>query len=250
MISKNDTNKNTSCTDLSLGSSAAIAICLTAIVGTSSLFYVYSQRQIMKKMEEKLTKERMAERKGRIRAEMKLRNLVKDSQTTTTTTSTTNNNVDDLGGSKQQQKKSKVVNSENLALSTMSLKCIGTVVTPFTKRMGTPRQGALAPHSRAYIQININAAPMETLSGMELYSHAWIIFQFHANTDIAAFSSKTKVRPPRAGGLKVGQLATRSPHRPNPLGLSLVKITGIDTKHKRLEIAALDLVNGTPVYGK
>ena len=243
MISKNDNRK-----DVSLGSSAVITVCLTA--ASSLLFYVYSQRKI-KQIEEKLTKERMAERTGRIRAEMKLRSLLKDSQT--------NNNNDimnhenfNLGGSKQQQKKKKKtnVNSESMAVSTMSLKCIGTVVTPFTKRMGTPRQGALAPHSRAYIQINVNTAPMETLSGMELYSHAWIIFQFHANTDIAAFSSKTKVRPPRAGGLKVGQLATRSPHRPNPLGLSLVKITGIDTKNKRLQIAALDLVNGTPVYGK
>ena len=60
--------------------------------------------------------------------------------------------------------------------------------------------------------------------------------------------SKTKIRPPRGNGLKVGMLATRSPHRPNNIGLSLVKISHLDKKHKRLHITALDLVNGTPVY--
>ena len=61
-------------------------------------------------------------------------------------------------------------------------------------------------------------------------------------------STKTKIRPPRGGGIRVGQLATRSPHRPNALGLSLVKVEGLDAKNKRLNISALDLVNGTPVY--
>ena len=128
----------------------------------------------------------------------------------------------------------------------MSLKCIGTVISPFTKRMGTPRQGSLVPHGRGFIELSI---PMETLVGIEEYSHAWIIFQFHANTDVQG-STKTKVRPPRAPqGKKIGQMATRSPHRPNAIGLSLVKIDGIDYKKKRLHISGLDLVNGTPVYG-
>lgn len=131
----------------------------------------------------------------------------------------------------------------------MNLKCIGSVVSPFTKRIGTPRQGALVPHGRGFIDLSSKVAPMETLQGIEAYSHAWIIFQFHANTDFQG-SGKTKVRPPRAKGEKIGQMATRSPHRPNPIGLSLVKIDGIDYKKKRLFISGLDLVNGTPVYGK
>jgi len=90
---------------------------------------------------------------------------------------------------------------------------------------------------------------METLQGIEAYSHAWIIFQFHANTDLRE-SGKTKVRPPRANGQKIGQMSTRSPHRPNAIGLSLVKIDGIDYKQRRFYISALDLVHGTPVYGK
>jgi len=141
-------------------------------------------------------------------------------------------------------------NNEETASSDkpMLLRCIGTVVSPFTKRMGTPRQGALAPHARAYIDLIPSVAPMETLAGIETYSHAWVIFCFHANTDNQTLSAKTKVKPPRGGGIKVGSMATRSPHRPNNIGLSLVKITGIDHKKKRLHIAALDLVNGTPVY--
>jgi tRNA-Thr(GGU) m(6)t(6)A37 methyltransferase TsaA len=88
---------------------------------------------------------------------------------------------------------------------------------------------------------------METLEGIDQYSHAWIIFEFHANTDHVA-SKKTKIRPPRGGGIKVGQLATRSPHSPNAIGLSLVKVEHLDLHSHRLYISAIDLVNGTPVY--
>ena len=140
------------------------------------------------------------------------------------------------------------------------LRCIGTIVSPYTKRMGTPRQGALVPSGRGFIQLRI---PVECVEGLEFYSHAWILFTFHANTDAPTPNnnklnggettimnlSKTKIRPPRGNGIKVGMLATRSPHRPNNVGLSLVKVVGVDKKEKRLHIAALDLVNGTPVYG-
>jgi len=153
---------------------------------------------------------RQAERSGRIKAEVKLRST------------------------------SKQLSSEG----SMRLKRIGTIISPYTKRMGTPRQGALVPASRAFIQLEI---PMETLDGIEKYSHAWIIFEFHANTDLGS-SRKTKIRPPRAGGIKVGQLATRSPHRPNALGLSLITVDRIDKSNKRFHISAVDLVNGTPVY--
>ena len=131
----------------------------------------------------------------------------------------------------------------------MLLRCIGTVTSPFTKRMGTPRQGALAPHSRGFVQLDASVAPVETLDGIESFSHAWLIFAFHANTD-AVDSKKTKIRPPRGGGAKVGTMASRSPHRPNCIGLSLVRVGVLDGKRKRLYVSALDLVNGTPVYGE
>ena len=132
----------------------------------------------------------------------------------------------------------------------MLLHSIGTVVSPYTKRMGTPRQAQLVPSSRGYVQCTVPAA---ALSGIEQYSHVWIIFEFHANTDTTTASSssrqtnKTKVRPPRAY-TKVGQLATRTPHRPNPLGLSLVKLDRWDAVNRQLHVVGLDLVNHTPVY--
>lgn len=130
----------------------------------------------------------------------------------------------------------------------LKLKCIGTIVSPFTKRMGTPRQGALAMSARGYVQLITKNCHEETIDGLDAYSHCWILFSFHANTNID--NKKAKVRPPRGGGVRVGQLATRSPHRPNNIGLSLVKVDKVDKVNRRLYITALDLVNGTPVYGK
>jgi tRNA-Thr(GGU) m(6)t(6)A37 methyltransferase TsaA len=113
--------------------------------------------------------------------------------------------------------------------------------------MGTPRQPQLVPASRGYIQFTAGV-PAAALAGIEQYSHIWIIFEFHANTDTNA-SQKTKIRPPRAPrDTKVGQLATRSPHRPNPLGLSLVKLERWDETTRQLHVSGLDLVNHTPVY--
>jgi tRNA (adenine37-N6)-methyltransferase len=158
---------------------------------------------------------------------------------------------------------------------TMLLTAIGTVASPYTKRMGTPRQAQLVPASRGYI--DLASQPAELLCGMDGYSHVWIIFEFHANTDIAGANNndnktrKTKIRPPRAalaaanssssstttadGGqqrrqqqVKVGQLATRSPHRPNRLGLSQVRCERWDERARHLHVSGLDLVHGTPVY--
>ena len=195
----------------------------------------------------KLEETRLAERRGRIRAEMKLRTYLKDNETAETKIG--NNGVGEQNGTAQKQGPQQ--KHHNLLLH-----CIGTVVSPFTKRMGTPRQGALVPSGRGYIQLKI---PVECVDGLDCYSHAWILFSFHANTDSPnkAISnnngsimnlSKTKIRPPRGNGIKVGMLATRSPHRPNNIGLSLVKVVSVDKKRKQLHIAALDLVNGTPVY--
>mmetsp|Transcript_14319 Transcript_14319/g.21509 ORF Transcript_14319/g.21509 Transcript_14319/m.21509 type:complete len:356 (-) Transcript_14319:82-1149(-) len=207
----------------------------TTIILSSSCFlavaaFAYHKRKLQQ-ITAKILILRDSERKGRIKAEIQLRSAIK------------NEEVKRLAASTAFYDKDGAHNEKPLLL-----RCIGTIVSPFTKRMGTPRQGALAPHARGYVELNTSIAPMETLSGIENYSHAWILFTFHANTDVQSLSVKTKVKPPRAGGIKVGSMATRSPHRPNNIGLSLVKITGIDHKKKRLHIAALDLVNGTPVY--
>jgi tRNA (adenine37-N6)-methyltransferase len=182
---------------------------IIAVALSSSLWFIHHIVTV-RDIERKWNQERQAERKGRIRAEIKLRKA-----------------------SKQEFKDGE-----------MTMKRIGTVFSPYSKRMGTPRQGSLVPSSRGFIQLVI---PMETLDGIDNFSHAWIIFEFHANTNLSE-SKKTKIRPPRADGAKFGQLATRSPHRPNPIGLSLVSIDRLDVAKRQLYISAFDLVNGTPVY--
>ncbi|KAL7553727.1 hypothetical protein ACHAWF_017044 [Thalassiosira exigua] len=208
----------------------------------------------------KLEETRLAERTGRIRAEMKLRTYLKDREAESIVTRTPSG--DELRRARSHEEvaagaKPKRANGTEAVQPehNLLLRCIGTIASPYTKRMGTPRQGALVPSGRGYVQLKV---PVECVEGLELYSHAWVLFTFHANTDVPSPVTsndgsimklkKTKIRPPRANGVKVGMLSTRSPHRPNNIGLSLVKIVRVDKKLKRLHLAALDLVNGTPVY--
>lgn len=211
------------------------SLIVSSIIILSLAAYNYHKKKLGE-VKKNLGDLRDSERKGRINAEIKLRSLLKEQE--------------EIRIAASSAFYSKDGTSDTVDENPMLLRCIGTVKSPFTKRMGTPRQGALAPHSRGYIELNPSIAPMETLSGIDMYSHAWVVFKFHANTDLQSLSVKTKVRPPRGGGVKVGSMATRSPHRPNNIGLSLVKIDRIDAKKKRLFISALDLCNGTPVYGK
>ena len=232
------------------GTVSIVAVIALSAVSASALWF----KRRKKEHEEEISKIqalREAERKGRIKAEILLRTTVKNAEIQRIAASSA------FYSSNEEQKDTKHANDNGTTnhstpvssnQNDMLLRCVGEVVSPFLKRMGTPRQGALVPHARGYIQMKSSVAPLETLSGIEAYSHAWVLFWFHANTDCQTLSVKTKVRPPRAGGIKVGSMATRSPHRPNPIGLSLVKVVGIDEKKKRLYIAGLDLVNGTPVY--
>jgi len=92
------------------------------------------------------------------------------------------------------------------------------------------------------------------LEGLDGFSHLWVIFRFHINVDSGKKRSKeggqkgtrfaAKVTPPRAEGVKVGVFSTRSPHRPNPIGLSLCKLEHIDIKNRTLHLLGLDLVDG------
>jgi tRNA-Thr(GGU) m(6)t(6)A37 methyltransferase TsaA len=85
--------------------------------------------------------------------------------------------------------------------------------------------------------------PEESLVGLEDFSHVWILWQFHLNTNNHYFA---KVSPPRLEGQKKGVFATRSPHRPNPIGLSVAKIEKMEAR--RIWLSGLDLVDGTPVF--
>src|SRR5690606_33996093 len=76
------------------------------------------------------------------------------------------------------------------------------------------------------------------------FSHIWLIFVFHQNS--GPFH-QGKIHPPRLNGEKVGVFATRSPHRPNNIGLSLVELISVNEKECSIQVAGLDLVDGTPI---
>ncbi|KAJ8388260.1 hypothetical protein AAFF_G00135210 [Aldrovandia affinis] len=121
---------------------------------------------------------------------------------------------------------------------------IGYISSCFIEKNGTPRQPSVCSQSRATLQLESTVFnnPHHALIGLDQYSHVWIIFIFHKNGHL---SSKAKVKPPRLNGQRVGVYSTRSPHRPNALGLTLAKLEHItgDTLH----LSGIDMITGTPV---
>jgi tRNA-Thr(GGU) m(6)t(6)A37 methyltransferase TsaA len=86
-----------------------------------------------------------------------------------------------------------------------------------------------------------------SLNCLDEYSHIWVLFHFHDNTDQES-STKAKVLPPRKKkGGKVGVFCCRTPHRPNAIGLSLVRVVGVDEKRGLVHISGVDIIDGTPV---
>ena len=117
---------------------------------------------------------------------------------------------------------------------------IGWVATCWPDRWGVPRQPGLVPDAWATLTL-APEVPTQALDGLAGFSHLWLVFGFHRVTDV-----RWTVRPPRLGGERVGVFASRSPHRPNGLGLSLVGLEAVDGR--RLRLRGHDLVDGTPVY--
>lgn len=124
---------------------------------------------------------------------------------------------------------------------------IGKVVSCFSEKFGIPRQPGLTPSAFAEIHLHGAYGSPETVRGLEDFSHIWVVFIFHASMES---SWHPTVRPPRLGGKRrMGVYATRSPFRPNPLGLSAVKLEGVDIRGGKavLRISGMDLLDGTPV---
>lgn len=124
----------------------------------------------------------------------------------------------------------------------MHLTPIGYLRSCYRDKFGTPRQPGLVPESWAELRLRPDLQPEICLQGLEGFSHVWLIFWFHLNK-ISQYHAK--VHPPRKHGQSVGLFATRTPHRPNPLGLSLVKLERIE--NAVLYFSGVDLVDGTPV---
>lgn len=126
----------------------------------------------------------------------------------------------------------------------MELEPIGFVRSGFKEKFGIPRQAGLVQFARAEIYLSAKKY-RDAVIGLEGFSHIWVIFSFHKATP-----GKTTIRPPRLGGAKkVGVFASRSPHRPNPIGLSAVKLEQViqTGKEVRILISGSDLLDGTPV---
>jgi tRNA-Thr(GGU) m(6)t(6)A37 methyltransferase TsaA len=124
---------------------------------------------------------------------------------------------------------------------------IGIIHSCFKEKFGIPRQPGLVPLARAQLEFLPPYNDPAALEGLTDCSHIWIQFVFHANRREAW---KPKVKPPRLGGNKSrGVFATRSPVRPSPIGLSVVKLEGIrqDGAKLWLELSGVDLLDGTPV---
>ncbi len=125
----------------------------------------------------------------------------------------------------------------------MVLKTIALVHSPFIDKFGTPRQSLIAKHTLSTLDFDKKKIPGEMLEGLEVGTYIWVLFGFHLNQQKKTI---VKVHPPRLRGKKMGVLATRSPHRPNPVGLSLAKIESIGKN--KIAVSGLDLVDQTPVY--
>jgi tRNA (adenine37-N6)-methyltransferase len=159
----------------------------------------------------------------------------------------------------------------NLEANGINFTIIGHIESPFPDRRGTPRQPLLVPAARARIRFNKKCIQKGHFEELAQFSHVWVIFVFHENTNFGTsdkqinkkmVANKTdnevssvpnhlvapklaKIRPPRLNGLKVGCLSTRSPHRPNEIGLSVCEVVEVGDDY--LELRCVDMLNGTPI---
>lgn len=128
-----------------------------------------------------------------------------------------------------------------------TLQAIGIVHSPFKEKFGTPRQPGLIADVPLSIEILKPYDKLEAFEGIEQFSHLWLSFIFHKNREK---DWSPMVRPPRLGGNEtIGVFASRAPYRPNPLGLSVVRFTGLRKESKKLflDIKGADIIDGTPV---
>jgi tRNA (Thr-GGU) A37 N-methylase len=135
--------------------------------------------------------------------------------------------------------------TSSLSINLPPIQPIATLSSVYRLCVGTPRQGMLVPHSRGIITFDTNIVSRDSIIELEGYSHVYVLFAFHLNNNLSSSShndnhsnrsnnNKTrkqqqqqfpsKIAPPSLGGKKVGIFATRTPHRPNPIGISLCKL--------------------------
>lgn len=136
----------------------------------------------------------------------------------------------------------------------MNLETIAHIHTDFPEKFGLPRQSGIVPELTGRIVFEKEYRNPDALRGLEGYSHLWIIWGFSGAFASAGEKRKWSptVRPPRLGGNKrMGVFATRSPNRPNPIGLSCVKLKSVEygaPEGPVIVVSGIDMMDGTPVY--
>ena len=126
-----------------------------------------------------------------------------------------------------------------MQIEALSVTPIGVVHSPFKDKRSAPRQPSVAVEAAGTVELYPDSRYEYGLQHLEQWSHIWVLFWFHLNTHW-----RPKVRPPRSAGKK-GVFATRAPHRPNPIGMSAVRLERIDGRV--LYVRGLDIVDGSPV---
>ena len=133
--------------------------------------------------------------------------------------------------------------------NTFPMKLIARIHTDFPEKFGIPRQSGLVDTLRGEIVFEPEFRNPDAVRGLEGFSHIWLIWEF---SQAVRETWSPTVRPPRLGGnTRMGVFATRSPFRPNPIGLSCVKLEGVELTSDRgpvLHVAGADLLDGTPIF--
>ncbi|WP_105168345.1 tRNA (N6-threonylcarbamoyladenosine(37)-N6)-methyltransferase TrmO [Pseudoalteromonas sp. T1lg23B] len=124
---------------------------------------------------------------------------------------------------------------------------IGFIQSPYKQKFAIPRQPRLVPQARAKLVFCEDFSREEFVRGIEEFTHLWLLFRFHETAD-KGYSAL--VRPPRLGGNeRKGVFATRATFRPNGIGMSAVKLEGVEYKNGQLALllSGIDLLDGTPI---
>jgi tRNA (adenine37-N6)-methyltransferase len=125
----------------------------------------------------------------------------------------------------------------------LKIRPIGFLESCFREKFGTPRQSGFVKNARARLTL-VNEINSSCLDGLDEFGYIWVIFVFHVGLNDYN-PRKTKITPPKLEGAKKGVFATRSPHRYNPIGLSIAKLEKIEDR--TITISGIDLIHGTPV---
>ena len=136
--------------------------------------------------------------------------------------------------------------------NTVCITPIAHIESDFHEKFGIPRQAGLVPELRARVIFEEEYSNPDAIRGIESFSYLWLIFGFSKTRVEPGDPWAPLVRPPRLGGkVRVGVFATRSPYRPNSLGLSAVRLIEVDRSdpaHPSLIVGGADLLDGTPIY--